>query len=276
MKRHLAAIFFCSGLLLYCHGRANATTEFCPAILDTAPVAPGPAGSQTYGIQLRALSDRQVIARVAFDTSAGWFQADIPQTSLTGSVRTVPLKYPVDVAVSASPIMYVRFPSAVRVDRAFVTSALSYGDLFHWTDRGKVTCTPSSEGWPDPHYSLADTSGLSTRPAASATVVTPVARGPLESASCAEPFVLPRVLKQSQPAYPDAAKAVGASGSAIIGVAIDPDNSVADAWVQGSSDDATLDAAAVAAAQASTFAAGRVYCQAVPSIFYIETTFQAR
>ncbi len=275
MKPLLASVLCCLGLLAVCHDRAFATTEFCPAIADVAPVAPHGGSSQTYGLQLRALSDRQVSARVAFDTSAGWFQVDVPQTALSGSTRTIPLTYPVDIALSVSPIVYVRFPSAVRVDRAFVISAASFGDVFHWSDRGKVSCTPDAEAWADPKYSLADLTGLSAPPNSTQSVLTAVSRNPLEGTACAQPFSTARVVKEAKTNYPDAARAVGASGTSIVAVAIDPDNSIADAWVQGTADDATLDAAALAAAQASTYQAARLYCQAVPSIFYLTVTFKS-
>jgi hypothetical protein len=163
-----------------CSARANATTEFCPAVLDYAPVQ----SAQIYGVQLRALSGRQIIARMAFDTSAGWFQADVPQTTLSASIRTIPLKYPVDIGLATSPIMYVRFPQKLHINHAFVTSALSYGDVFGWSDRGQVTCPIAPEAWPDPKYSLADVSGLSAPPPHDAQILPATSRPPLESSTC--------------------------------------------------------------------------------------------
>ena len=276
MRSLLAAGLFIVAAAFAFAGRADATTEFCPAVLDDARVAQSPSGASLYGIQLRALSARRVEARVAFDTSAGWFTIDLPAAALVDSVRTIPLRYPVDVVLAASPVMYVRFPAGVRVDRAFVTSAVSYGDAFHWSDRGRVSCTPASETWPDPKYSLADVTGLSAAPPAGAQILTPVRRAPLESASCPAPFEQARVTKQATAAYPDAARVVGASGTVVIAAAVDPDNSLADAWVQGTSNDATLDAAALAAVQSSTLTAARAYCQVIPGIYYFTVTFDAK
>lgn len=275
MKPLFTAVFCSIALVIFCHGRAAATTEFCPAIADVAPVTPSAGSSQTYGLQLRALSDRQVSARVAFDTSAGWFQVDVPQTPLSGSVRTVPLTYPVDIPLAVSPIVDVRFPSAVHMNRAFVISATSVGDEFHWSDRGRVSCTPNAESWADPNYSLADLSGLAALPAGNATTLTATPRAPLERSACAQPFSAAKVVKQANTQYPEAAKDVGASGTSVVAVAVDPDNTIADSWIQGSADDATLDAGALATAQASTFQAAHVYCQAVPSIFYLTVTFKS-
>ncbi|HEV3154990.1 MAG TPA: TonB family protein [Candidatus Baltobacteraceae bacterium] len=275
MTRVLVFAVTLAGAMLMVLGRAAATTEFCPGVLDYAPLA-NAAATQTYGIQLRALSERQLSARIVFDTSAGWFQADVPQTTLSSAVRTIPLRYPVDVGLAASPVMYVRFPSAVRVNHAFVTNALSIGDIFRWSDRGRVTCPLAPEIWSEPKYSFADVGALSATPDPGSAVLKPTARSPLEASGCADPFEPAKLLKQTQPTYPDAARVVGASGSAIVAVALNPNGSVADTWVEGSTTDATLDAAAQAAAQSSTFQGARAYCQSVPSIYYFIATFETR
>lgn len=263
------------GAVLFSCGRAAATTEFCPAVLDYAPVASA-ANATTYGIQLRALSQRRVAVTIAFDTSAGWFTADLAQTSLSPNVRTMPLKYPVDIGLATSPVGYVRFPSAVHVNHAFVTSAQSFGDIFGWSARGTVTCPLAPEAWAEPKNSLADLGALTAPPDDTSTIIALKRRSPMESAECADAFVQSTVTKAARAAYPDAARAVGASGSAVIGVALNPDGSVADTWVSGTTNDQTLDAAALDAAQRSTFSGARAYCQAVPSIFYFVATFDPR
>src|SRR5579864_9837532 len=111
MRRLLISLVLAATAVVSTHAKASATTEFCPAVLDVAPA--GKAAVQTYGIQLRALSQRRVTVRAVFDTSNGWYQTDISDAELAPSIRTIPLKYPVDIALSTSPIMYVRFPVAV-------------------------------------------------------------------------------------------------------------------------------------------------------------------
>jgi len=271
MVRFLISVLLAAAAASAFCARASATTEFCPAVLDIAPTGKAPA--QTYGIQLRALSERRVTVRLAFDTSAGWYQTDVSEAELSPSIRTIPLKYPVDVPISASPVMYVRFPAAVTVNHAFIIRALSIGDVFHWSDRGQVTCPIAPEAWQDPQYSLADLRDLSAPPPHDATFLAATARSPLEAVSCPEPYAPAKTLHAADAVYPDAARAVGATGTSVVGVALNPNGSVADTWVQGSSNDTTLDAAAQSAAQSSTYQAARAYCQDVPSIYYFVVTF---
>src|SRR5579883_1445960 len=270
VRLYISILLAAAASLAFC-ARASATTEFCPAVLDVAPVGKAPA--QVYGIQLRALSQRRVTVRLAFDTSAGWYQADVTDAELSPSIRTIPIKYPVDVPMAASAILYVRFPSSVTVNHAFVTRALSIGDVFHWSDRGQVTCPLAPEAWHDPDYSLADLRDLGAPAPRDATFLAATPRSPLEAASCPNPYQLPKTLHAVDAVYPDAARAVGATGSIVIGVALNPNGSVADTWVQGSSNDTTLDAAAQSAAQSSTYQAARTYCQDVPAIYYFVVTF---
>src|SRR5579883_2594119 len=194
MVRFLISVLLAAAAASAFCARASATTEFCPAVLDIAPTGKAPA--QTYGIQLRALSERRVTVRLAFDTSAGWYQTDVSEAELSPSIRTIPLKYPVDVPISASPVMYVRFPAAVTVNHAFIIRALSIGDVFHWSDRGQVTCPIAPEAWQDPQYSLADLRDLSAPPPHDATFLAATARSPLEAVSCPEPYA--RSVPQAQ------------------------------------------------------------------------------
>src|SRR5438105_4708252 len=82
MKRlPLFTAFFAVLFLLSMH-RALALYEFCPTGFQLAPIGVDVAPASLFGIQLSAEGPRSVTAAIAFDTTAGWFLASFPSTTL--------------------------------------------------------------------------------------------------------------------------------------------------------------------------------------------------
>lgn len=271
------------GLAGICHGRAQAITEFCPAALNVAPVATNGGAARTYGIELYAGSAREVGATVVFDTSRGWFDVKIPQTSLTKSYRSFPLMNQQQwrMSVYASNPFYVRFPSAVTLNNAFITHAQSWGDAFGWADRGEITCplvggmgSQANFGGTKRAPVGPELKVLSTPPSG-ASYLAAEARAPLEPDSCKKPYTQATAKHSVMPTYPDFSSTAGDNIANIaIELALNPDGSVTDAWVLAGSGDAALDKAALTAAETSTYTGATEYCHAAPSVYVFLITYQ--
>lgn len=287
MNRALATFFFFTGWLVFSHGQAEAMTEFCPATIQLRAVGGVPAASpaQIYGFELDAAGPRTVMATLYVDTKQGWFTADVPNVQLTEKERT----YQGDFIEYqdhewASPTMYLQFPQSVVIRRAWLHSAQSQGDTFGWQSQGPVECLPSAIDLTAPVTTLhgnstmvqsKDLDSLSKSPGPQSTVIMAKSSPTLESVDCTQPFQPPSIVEQEQPDYPDVARENGAGRRVVVvTVAIPADGPASDFWVSGPSDVAALNAAAFAAARGSTFKNAVAYCQAVPSFFYFDVTFE--
>jgi periplasmic protein TonB len=82
-----------------------------------------------------------------------------------------------------------------------------------------------------------------------------------------------RFIHRAEPVYPQLAIERGAEGTVIVLVTIGPDGTASDVRISQSSGDASLDAAAVAAARASTFAPPQVDGQPATQTYRIIYTF---
>lgn len=281
MRRSSFGIALALALIALLHGRAMAITEYCPAVITVAPVGTS-AQASVYGFELSALSPRTVSADVAFDTSAGWFSAHVPESQLSETSHYYAAPWGAFVRdLAVSPVMYVQFPKPVAVAHAFVTHASAQGDAFGWHNRGPVSCPPP--GVPDPlapqtppnvHLVLQNPDSLSTPPTPESLIVQAKATPPLLSAtSCAHPFAPVSILTQAKAAYPKSAAALDATGTAMVAVAVDTDGSVTDEWIESSSLYPQLDKSALAAAAASTYKPARAYCRNVQGIIEFPVTF---
>lgn len=109
------------GLVALIVGRAQALTEICPAQLEIAAVpltdttTRGPA--TMFGFALTAMGARTVSGKLAFDTSAGWFTADVPPVLLAEKDRHYNEIFGrLTIPDFVSPVMYVRFPKSVNAE----------------------------------------------------------------------------------------------------------------------------------------------------------------
>lgn len=277
--------FFSTLLFIACaavlHGRASATTEYCPAVLTLAPVGSS-ASAGIYGFELSALSPRSVSATLAFDTSAGWFTAHVPLSQLSETSQYYAAPWGAFVRdLANSQVMYVQFPKPVTVAHAFVTRASSEGDVFGWHDRGPVSCPPPGVPNPlapqtPPKVHLVDQNpvSLSVPPTPESLIVTAKPIAPILSASsCRHPFAPVAIITQAKAAYPKSAAALDATGTAMVAVAVNTDGSVTDTWIESSSLYPELDKSALAAAAASTYKPARAYCRNVQGIIEFPITF---
>lgn len=274
MKRIIAAVFFCAASVAFAHGRAQAMVEFCPAALHVRAVGAeqrnDAAPAALYGFDLSARSARSVSARLAFDTSGGWFTVDVPQITLTEQDRHYTLRgMQITDRNYASPVMYVRFPKTLTLNHSWIYRS------------DDVTCAPpaapgkgqNTYGKSGLQLDAADKDRLSNAPGSGAPVLNAKPSSPLETADCADPFREATAASPVVPAYPEFARMTGASGTTVVDVAINADASVADASVFARSGYPYLDKAALNAAKATTYEAGRSYCRPVPGTYRFVTTF---
>ena len=292
MKRVLLAAVIAAAFFLVLHRPASAMAEFCPAQLNYERVGPDSAKDQPgalFGFDLSALGPRTITsAKLAFDTSAGWYTVDVPGLPISEKDRHYS-----SATVSfvrhdwVSPKLYVRFPQAVQVNHAWVYNAQALNDgPFGWQAQGDVICDPPAAASPEQaqrfpnvvrrFYKLADadSDGLSEPPSAKTVTLAATASKALESANCTDPFREATVKKQVVPQYPDILRGSGAGRATVsVEVAIKSDGTLADAWVWGPSGRQAFDDSALRAAKISTYAGARAYCSAVPGRYFFRVTF---
>ncbi len=290
MKRMVIVAAFLALCVVGSPRRAQAMIEFCPAVLHRALVgAPDPKGplpaAALYGFDLSALGPRSLeSATLAFDTTAGWFTAKVLAVAIgeklrhytSATVRFVRHDW-------VSPIMYVRFPAALKISHAWVFNAQVHGDgPFGWEAKGDVACSPPSTAETragrndirlDPKLDAKDEDALWLPPGPASIVLDAQSAKALEMNSCGDPFRPATVVYAAQPAYPDELKAQAPSGETLVVVAINRDGSRADAWVWAPSGYAAFDEAALNAAKASRFENARSYCTDVPGQYLFKVTF---
>lgn len=292
MKRVIVVALIGAALFLSVHRAASAMAEFCPATLHYERVGAQSAKDEPgdlYGFNLSALGPRTITAAtLAFDTSGGWYTLSVPPVALGekdrhysgAGVRFVRRDY-----VSAK--LYVRFPQAVNIDRAWVFTANAQNDgPFGWQAQGNVACDPPGAPSPAqatrfpkrpaPFYTLAqaDTDGLTEVPVSSSVILAAARSKPLENSTCADAFREATVKTQAVPQYPDVMRGqVSMPATVSVEVAIKSDGSLADAWVWGPSGFAAFDDAALRAAKLSTYQGARSYCRAVPGAYFFRVNF---
>lgn len=275
------AFSFTALSLLTVHRAFAALYEFCPADLSSAPVAPKADGSaKLYGFQLSALSPRNVAAEVAFDTDAGWFIVSVPSTAF--AVRD---RHYTGVAATfverdwVSPIMYVRFPKPLKIEHRWVMHARATGDDLGWEARGDVSCEPRPQeanlmlnGLPsfDKDSSIVttvDKDGLDAAPAKNSPILVAQKSMPLKSSNCAIPFADATITNLPS----DSDKPLPRVGwAAAVEVALQPDGSIAGAWLWAPSGNDDIDNYALGtAARFLKYTAGRAYCSPAPGLYLL-------
>ncbi|HET9392354.1 MAG TPA: energy transducer TonB [Candidatus Rubrimentiphilum sp.] len=233
-----------------------------------------------YGFELVALGPRTVDATITFDTDAGWFKILVPPITLTERDRHYngPSNGFVDPEW-VSPATYVRFPKPVRVNHAWISSALSVGDSFGWSAQGPVDCSPDPNGdvraglRGDDYIKLYEEDRLNAQPARESVVIDAQQAVAVPHPECAHPFSDATVTHEVGPTYTGILAAEGAGGDTGIIVAIGADGLLKDAWVWAPSGQKQFDDATLTAAKKSTYKAGTAYCKPVPGIYLFWATF---
>lgn len=292
MKRVLfASAFLCAFFAIGCAG-ARAEVEFCPAQLNYKPVAPQTGKAALYGFNLSALGPRTIAAaKLAFDTSAGWFTLDLSPMPLQEKVRHY--TGPSDSFTRKdwiTPVMYARFPHAVEVTHAFVYNIAVTGDgAFGWQQKGLVTCAPPAAPSAEQLKKIParkrqevvldpkDEDALDAPPSPQSLILAAAQSTALEASDCTEPFRSGTVEEQAQPQYPQVMQDSAFWGDAqtAVEIALNPDGGLAGAWVWAPSGYTPFDDAALRAAKLSRYSGGRAYCKPVPSLYLFRVTFRS-
>ncbi len=265
---------------------ARAMAEFCPARLAVRPIDDAPVtGSRLYGFDLIAQGPRSVTAMLALDTDAGWFTATVPPVIIGEKDRHYTSPWADFVRRDwVSPKMYLRFPVALKLKHAWVYTAQASGDDFGWAAKGQVTCAPSPDAAVPPNFAERppildpkDSDRLSDSPPADARPIVPVTSAPLGQTNCGQPFSDGTVTSQATPDYPSVMSVRApdghATGTSVIQVAINPNGTLSDAWIWGTSGFSALDNAALDAAKRSAYRGAMAYCEPVPSMYFLKVTF---
>ena len=308
MKRVLLFALCCAAFFALNCRPALAIAEFCPATLTYAHAADTPALlrrqsaidsvgdaqprlASLFGIELSAYGPRTIVsAKLAFDTTAGWFTADVPQTALIEKDR----HYANASAAFTrhdwiTPVMYVRFPVPAAIAHAWVYSITVAGDdMFNWSAQGTVICPPTpgpskqqarnqskmsqASRWLDPK----DEDHLDVPPGPNSTILQGTASNALGDSSCAEPFREAEVTSQAEPEYPNFLRnSFAGRAQNAVEVAISPDGSIRDAWIWGPSGFTLFDDSTLRAARSSKYSGARAYCQAVPASYLFKVTYDS-
>lgn len=253
MKRLIPLLVVACVTLL--HARASAMTEFCPATLSIGALgahASPPNSGSVFAFRLSSLKRRTLSAKLGFDTSLGWYTAEVPGANIARPGSANP-PYRFDTGLH-----YVRFPQGLLLYRAWVISTNRGGD--------SVQCTPpTAKSWLKPPFVMPQ----------NATPISPVASTALGSRDCASAFSDAKVIHAIDPPYPNfGIDGMRPQGRSNVVVAIDEMGRVVDAAVSRSSGYKAMDDATLRAARASTYRAGRAYCKAVPGLYIFSVKFQ--
>lgn len=258
------------------------------------------APSALYAFELAAFGPRSVSATLAFDTSAGWFTAEVPAVNLIGKYRHYSGLANFSEHDWVSPMMYVRFPKSVTINHRWVfrASAKNDGD-FGWEKLGNAKCPPPaptmerpdgykvmartisrtssgrSHSITEPVLNATDRDNFEALPSAGDRVLDAGASPPLEVATCATPFQDANIIKISVHAFPENLRGVGLYGMVTLDLALHGDGRLAETWVWGSSGKRDFDLTAIAGAQDSTYTAAIAYCKTVPAIYRYEALFDS-
>jgi len=249
-------------ILLACGARAEARTEFCPATVTYAPAAAADAAGRSAALvfALQTESPRTIVsATIVADTDGGWYSWDVANLPLSGVIPRV-----------RSAALVADFPQAVFVRHAWILHARTADDAFGWQTLGEVACGIPAFGVPAyrPQRPLPD-DGLQHVKAS--------AIAPLFSTECAHPFTQATLTHPVQPHFPFAPQSlVGELYTAQIEVAVGQNDAILGAWVYKSTGIPALDASALSAARASSYASPISYCQKAEGDYLFRADFQPR
>jgi len=273
------------GAIALTQASARAEIEFCPAGLNGLHPLQAAKGEPAalFSYTLTALGPRTVTGQLAVQTDRGWFTAPVPSSLLTRHESHYVSRLQDFTRVDfVSPLLYVQFPEAIKIQNVWIRSARAIGDgEFGWEAQGTVPCNPPGEARsvtfapiPDLKVSSKTSIDYTVLPAPGSIVPQAVASTPLESTDCPKPFVSATTVHVVSPEYPYAFSRP--SGVSIIAVAIEGNGTLRDAWVWGSSGDAGYDAAALASAARTTYSGATAFCRPVAQTFLFRARFTGR
>ena len=273
-------------------GRANATSELCPArVADWHGYAPQANGA-TYGFVLQSVSEQAARGQIVVATNVGYFTFAFPETAFVldrGKYQTQQTTFERDRYLTAP--LYVHFPASVTdVSTWWVTVAQTTGEkTFGWDAVGAIGCPLAPlDQTPAPHSPPnTDPSGLEWRlnaapydisavPSSLGVIIaaTPtVAPGDVD---CAKPFAQAATIKAVPPDIPAADMQADLNGrdglTTQVEVFVDATGKVADTAVFQPSGSANFDAAVQVAAVKSTYSPAVSFCKAVPARYLFRGT----
>lgn len=252
-----------------CTGRALAAAgPDCPAFIGDSYAFAAPNAGLT-SLSLGADSARTVSGDILAHTNAGWFSFSFPPTVIQKGHLTTQRG---DVlTVYRSNALYARFPANVySIDHWWVSAASSSAD---GKEGRNVPCLPR-HSW--------SAAVVQSPPPLSAP---PVAEDPIILATpipapwaidCASPDHLSTAVKPVQPDYPESAMSLNLGYVSVqILVTIEPSGSIAHAEIYKSSNNMAIDAAALQAARASTYAPGMVLCKPTYGSYIFKADFRS-
>lgn len=283
LRKALIVLAGCFVLGAACCARALALTEYCPAHVGPFHPLDGSGPATLYAFVLNAESARSVQGTVMVATSAGWYRVKFPSTALVERTYAYSGMFG-DLSRTAydSAAVYVRFPSPVGIEAAYVSDAQTSGEHdFGWDSKGDFSCLPQASNFADeaPHnfHGLVQKfprTDLTSAPAATASIIAAEPATSPGNDACAKPFSNVAVKKAVSPDYPQSERTRRANGLSIVEVAVNAAGNVTDAWTFLSSGSAAFDGAALASAEASTYTPGVVFCQPAGGFYLFNAEFE--
>jgi hypothetical protein len=245
---YLRVVIAAVAMMLVCHERAEARTEFCPASLWYRPAIPATTDGHSTGLVfgLVAGAARTIVtAKIIADTDGGWYTWDVANVPLTERTNKE----------AESTRQVVTFGKAVFVRHAWVVQARTLGDaLYGWDAVGDAACGIPSFGHAASYAPLPAQSAQGFPTQAATSIASPY------TTNCSHPFMEATVNHPVQPRYP-AFAARGVWYSSEVEVQLGDADNLLNAWVYKTSGNREMDHSTLAAALASTYNSAVAYCQ---------------
>jgi hypothetical protein len=286
MRMAFVFAFAAATFVLGARFTASAVTEYCPVMIQASHRFP-PPNDHLYSVVLSARSSRSVAGTLLVQTDGAWYVVDFPMTGLVPveqRFHNADTRWQRDDYFSRP--LYVQFPSSVSETlRWSVLAARSSGDkVFHWDDRGNVTCKFDATGSPtvrlDAHTGIvADTPppyDLTQPPSPSDVVIVPTPADFAQSVTCDQPFEDATSTNALTPSWPSWFGVLSHPVTVAVIVALSHDGQADDAWVLEPSGLQELDVRAVDAAKHSSYKAARVFCLPAPGYFIFLVRYGGR
>jgi TonB family protein len=257
--------------VVFATGASRGTAaETCPAEVRHFP-APGTEAPGTFDITLVAASPRAVVAQWEAYSDRGFLVATLPELRLdvpAGAAK--PGAFP-----AQSRTVVIRLPAGTKVYESWVSRVAVTEGQGPWIADAPFACFPP-QGDPrvprvrPPLGVSTPTPGPTPDPAIAPVVATVLPD--VEKMDCPKPFVNAQVLTMAplRAPFPGTGNA-----TALVKVTVGPRGQLADATIFHSSGDLAIDAAAVRAAQASTYAAPIAFCRPVFGSYVLRMDFSS-
>jgi len=224
-----------------------------------------------FGVLLEADTPKEVSGTLDILSGTSVYSAAVMPQSLTEARREFSIhgKSAYSATVYRSKPIYFQLPATVAVSAVWLSSATVNGAPADCATLPFVKRTgPFVEGL-QPTRSIGSAEELRAAAPLRGEPVTLVKH--LDMSDCSTVFKEGRMIRGAAPSYP--ASAQGATGNAVILLAIDSVGHVADAAVFGSSGSEALDAAGLLAASQSFFAPPEFLCAPIPGFYNFVARF---